>query len=119
MEDWNDSQVLSQRANEAILIANAYRISRKKWADAKLLLDLKLAIAYKECNIAEKNSYEKALIILYQLSIGTEESEEIRNAYSDYVRLEAEYKGLEKVLEAHQNRISLNQSLIKNQLRNA
>lgn len=115
--DWNDSNTLSERANQIIQISNQYHKTRKMWADAKLLLDMKVAVAYKHKEIEKKMSYDKALLSIYEVAL-TNEDKVIIDAYIDYVRLEADYKGLEKVLESHQNRISLCQSLIKNQLRN-
>lgn len=115
--DWNDSKLLSDQANETIRIANEYRSVRKQWADAKLLLDCELALKYASNEVPTKLAYEKALVLIYQEAF-TSGKQEIVKAYKDYVRMEADYKGLEKVLDANQNRISLCQSLIKNQIRN-
>jgi hypothetical protein len=43
--DWNDSYVLSDRANACVDIANRYRHARQKYAEAKRFLDLRVALA--------------------------------------------------------------------------
>lgn len=116
--DWNDSTTLSNRANEIIQLANEYRKTRKLYADAKFFLDIRLAIKYKNKTLNRKLSYEKALIMLCEDSIGQEDEDVVLTAYKDFIEKEADYKGLERVIEANQNRLSLCQSLIKNQVRN-
>lgn len=111
--DWNDSQELSKYANNTIQLANKYHMSRKKWADAKFALDMILASKYANNTIERKIAYEKALLII--VSGGDKEIEEY---YQIYVTEEANYKGFERVLRAHEGKISLSQSLIKNQVRN-
>jgi hypothetical protein len=116
--DWNDSHLLSDRANACVDIANRYRKARQQYAEAKRFLDLKVALAYKTKDLPKKASLEKAYLFILEMAFGTAEEEVIRAIYSDFIKCEADYKGLEKVLDAEQARLILCQSLIKNQVRN-
>lgn len=114
--DWTDSKALNELANKTIELAGEYRRSRQLYSKARLSLDLILASKYRHKTLERKISYEKALIML--LADEKENVDEVRGYYETMIKSEADYKGLEKVLEAHQNKISLSQSLIKNQIRN-
>lgn len=112
--DWNDSKELWSLSREVVLTANSYRKSRNDFASAKKTLDLMLAMRYKNKLIPRKVSYEKALIFLIE-----EGDKTITDLYETMTQEEANYKGLEKLLEAKQSQLSLAQSLIKNQIRNS
>lgn len=117
--DWNDSKKLNVQANEAIKTANQYRIARQNCAEAKIALDMLLVKAYQDRKIEKKPAYEKAMLLVIGLYVGTDSEEEVARYYKNYVREEANYKSLEKLLDAQQSKISLCQSLIKNQIRNS
>lgn len=117
--DWNDSAELSNRAGHCVRLANEYRKARQTYAEAKRFLDLKVAVAYKTKDLPKKASLEKAYLFILEMAFGTAEEEVIREIYADFIKCEADFKGLEKVLDAEQARISLCQSLIKNSIRNA
>ena len=72
-----------------------------------------LATKYKNDKIERKLAYEKALLLI--VADGGEAEKEL---YRDFVIEEANYKALERILKAHEAKISLSQSLIKNQVRN-
>jgi hypothetical protein len=115
--DWNDSIVLSERANNCVKIANEYRTSRKKFADAKVFLDLKVALYYKNGWLNKKASMEKAYCMILERALDTPDEDLVTSFYVDYCQEEHNYKALEKILDAEQSRVSLCQSLIKNQIR--
>ena len=115
--DWNDSEKLNDLSNDTIQTANQYRMSRKAFADAKIALDFLLVKAYKDGDIAEKHSYEKALLMVVEIYTGTAQEEEVNKYYREFTGQQANYKGIEKLLEAKQAKISLAQSLIRNQVR--
>jgi hypothetical protein len=116
--DWNDSNKLAEQAKLVVGLAEKYRKARNECAQAKLFLDLRLALKYKDKSIGRKIALEKAYIDLIQEVIGTDEEATFVEAYRVFVQQEADYKGLEKMLEANQGVLILHQSLMKNQARN-
>lgn len=110
--DYTDSQEVYKFASETVEFANQYAESRKRHAAARAFLNAELAKKYRDGKINQKAAYAKALIFL------TEDDEECREQYQVLIAEEGIYKGWEKVLEARQSKISLAQSLIKNQMIN-
>jgi len=118
VSDWNDSNELKDMGNHVVRVANKYRMAKHRWGKAKESLDFILAASYKSGYIERKHSYEKALLMLVEDSIGTEREEEIKGYYSSMINNKVDYSGLEALMKAHDTQISLCQSLIKNQVRN-
>ena len=87
--------------------AMAYKTSRELHAIAKYQLDVQLVKAYIDETIAKSISYEKAIILVASLS------QENTSIYKEYLREEATYKGLEKVIDTNQGQISWAQSKLK------
>lgn len=113
MTDWDDSGKMDQFALETIKFAELYHNARTGHAQAKIAINAILASKYLKKEMEVKLAYEKALIMLV-----AESGEEVKGYYESMLQNEAEYKGLEKILEARQARISLSQSLIKNKVKN-
>lgn len=118
MPDWNDSHIQSKRANVNVSLAEKYHESRKAFAEAEEFLNLKLALRFKSYPASKSIALDKLYITLVEDSIGTPEEELIKGYYHTLIQERANYKGLEKVLKAHEARLSMVQSLIKNKLRN-
>lgn len=116
--DWNDSQRLTEFSEENIMTAGEYQKARQAWASAKRALDFLLVKGYKDEAINRKASYEKAILMIVEHYTGTPQEAEVNGYYKSFIEEEANYKGLEEILKAKQSKISLCQSLIKNQIRN-
>lgn len=116
--DWNDSKKLSALADDLIITANEYRATRNNFTKNKLALDMLLIKEYFEGNIDQKHAYEKALLLVLDRYRNGNMEEEVFGYYEMMKKYESDYKGLERVLDAKQSKISLCQSLIKNQIRN-
>ena len=87
--------------------ALAYKVAREKHAKAKYFIDIQLIKGYQDKTIAPSIAYEKAIILVASFS------EQNKRAYNDYLREEATYKGMEKVIEANSGQISWAQSKLK------
>jgi len=111
--DFNDSAELLNISKETVNLAEQYQEYRIKFANAIKTLKIALAKAYLESQIKETISEEKAYLQLANLD------EECKQALSDSIIYEQTYKGLEKVIDARQAMVSLNQSIIKNQINNS
>lgn len=105
-----DSQE-TQRLNQIIIQnsanAKAYAEARSKAAKAKYELDVLAGAKYLSDKLNVKAAYEKALILIAC------ENEENKILYKDYLRYTAEYKGLEKVIEANAGQIMWAQSKMR------
>ena len=111
MVDYSDTLHLIEIAEHNIQLAEQYLVVRTDYAEAKIQIDLQIALKMPELSKSRKNiGYDMALINLIQLY-----PENIPN-YQIIIRKENEYKGLEKVLNASSSRISVGQSLIKNRI---
>ena len=98
---------------EIVTKARGYQEARRKAALAKWKLDVIQATKMKEIReIRSSVGYDAARIMLLEY-----ENEEIHEYYRDETRWTAEYKGLEKVIDALQSQVSLCQSLIKNKIK--
>ena len=111
MIDHDDGKNLITLSIELVKTAWDYFATRKAFAEAKIYLDLQVALRGKELrNIRSNIGYDMALITLVELDIKN------KPYYEEYVRGQNRYKGLEKVLNAVSSRISLGQSIIKNKI---
>jgi len=108
--DYEDSKKLFAFSVGTVKIARDYQAARNQFATALKTLKIELAKAYKDRSIEKKYSEEKSYLIL------ADRSPTCRNALMAKIDSEAQYKGLEKVLETRQAVTSLAQSLIKNRL---
>jgi len=99
--------------DEQIKIADKYYKARTKGGNAKKELDILLASKYLSEFRREKRNlgYEMALLMLI------EKDTTAREIYQNYLTSESEYKGLERLLDAYQSKISFLQSILKFQLK--
>lgn len=105
--DYEAVEIIRKDSQENIDLAYTYLKSRRAYGDAKRVLFLSLAHAYKEGTIDRKLSFEKQI-----LEIASRSSESMAH-YETMLKEEEHYKGLEKVLDSVANHISLNQSIMK------
>lgn len=106
--DYLAAKELSKLANSQIHFAGMYQKSREKAGKAKAELDTLLAANL--LSIRERKSnvgYEMALLMLM------ENNKVAKNLYQEMIEEKARYKGLEKMIEALQSKISLAQSQMK------
>ena len=108
--DWNDSNKVFAFGVGTVDVARDYQAARKTFANSLKTLKMGLANAYRTHKIDPKIAEEKAYLIL------ANENPEMREALSNKIESEHEYKGLEKVLDTRQAVTSLAQSLIKNKI---
>jgi len=95
--------------DKEIEFSNEYFKARGKYAQARIALDQLLAVKSAEFRKKRANvGYEMSLIMLMEIG-----GEEIGKYYSDLRTYEAQYKGLEKILEAVGHKISYYQSIMK------
>lgn len=113
MIDYHDEGQLLQYAQETVELSDQYKNSRTTYATAKIALDLALAKAFDAGEIKETLSYDKALLKLVETDEG------LKAEYEVMIGEEANYKGLEKVIDARKHYISLQQSMIKNRAQEA
>ncbi len=106
--DYDEERKLKDFAKETVEIADEYANARSLFAEAKLKMDGRLADAFKAGTIKETMAIEKAYIQL------TVDNPEAKSEYEQMLKEEQSYKGLEQILEARKNYVSLHQSLIKN-----
>jgi len=102
------AQELSKLADSQIHFAGQYQEAREKSGKAKSDLDVLLAANL--LSIREKKSnvgYEMALLMLMEYS------EAAKELYKTMVEERAKYKGLEKMIDSLQSKISLSQSVMK------
>jgi predicted component of viral defense system (DUF524 family) len=111
--DFDDSQKLWEFAQETIDLAEKYQRTRTEYAEAIKTIKIELAKAYSTQTIKESISEDKAYLQLLNIN------PDLKQVLEDLIEYEQVYKGLEKVLEARQALVSLNQSIIKNQANNS
>lgn len=104
--DYTDSIKLFDFAKETIGLAEKYKESRILFSRAKRFLNLELAKAYCNETVSKGLAIEKAFLDLCK-------NKECRDFYEVMITEEHTYKGLEQVLKARQNAVSLAQSLCK------
>lgn len=114
MIDFNDSQATLKLQQENYLLAKQYRNSRIEATRAKIRFEVILSSRLEEYRLKKPNMGEK-MAILTLLGEGNKEANEL---YREYQEKEADYKGLERVIESLRGAVILNQSLIKNQNKN-
>ncbi len=106
--DYLKAQELSKLANSQIHFANLYKEAREKAGKAKA--DLDILLAGKLLSIRERKSnvgYEMSLLMLM------EGSKEAIVLYKTMIEEKAKYRGLEKMIDSLQSKISLAQSQMK------
>lgn len=102
------AQELSKLASHQIKLAMDYAKRRNEAGDAKTQLELMLTAEMREILRVKKNAgYDVAMLLLLELK------PEMRPVYEKFRKAEADYKGLEKLIEAHQSKISVEQSIMK------
>ena len=106
--DHTKAAELSKLASHQIKLAGDYATKRREAGDAKTELELMLTAELKEILRVKKNAgYDMAILLLLEVK------PELREVYQKFRRAEDDYKGLEKLIEAHQSKISLEQSVMK------
>jgi hypothetical protein len=99
---------LSKLASHQIKLAEDYSKERTKSGNAKADLDLILTANISEIREKKANvGMDMAYIMLM------EDHVEAAKLYKEWQQSENNYKGLEKLIEAHQSKISLEQSIMK------
>lgn len=99
---------LHELADKQIELAQQYSEARTKAGEAKKDLDILLAAVFSAIRQKKANAgYETSLIILM------EDNKIARELYEEMVSNTAKYKGLERLIEAYQGKISLAQSVMK------
>jgi len=106
--DITKQKELSDLATKQIELAQEYKDARVKAVDAKVKLNLLLVAHLKEIR-KEKKSVGMEMAVLMLL----EREQEAKKFYHAYEYFTYTYKGLEKLIEAHQNKISAIQSEMK------
>jgi hypothetical protein len=99
--------------DELINQSMSYNLARIKSAEAKRDLDILLASKYLTAfrSIKSNLGYEMALLMLVEA-----EGEVGRELYSTYLTETARYKGMERILDAVQAKVSFFQSIMKYEL---
>ena len=99
---------LSDLCNAQIKLAQEYKEARVKAGQAKVKLNMLLVVRLKDFREKKKNiGMEMSVLML------CEESEEARKYYHAFEYFTYSYKGLEVLINAHQNKISALQSLMR------
>lgn len=99
---------LNEIAKNQVKFAKEYLEARKKAGEAKSSLDLLLAANLKDIRKRKSNvGYAVAKLML------CEDNSVAQALYKEEITETAKYKGLEKLIESLQSRISLEQSVMK------
>lgn len=102
------AQELSKLASHQIELAERYATKRNEAGHFKTTLELMLTAELREILKVKKNAgYDMAMLLLLEVA------PDARQIYQEYRRAEDDYKGLEKLIEAHQSKISVEQSIMK------
>ena len=104
IEEIHKIQQIAEKNSE---LANTYAKSRVKAANAAFALDVLVGKAYLDGDIDTKMAYEKAILNIACLN------ETNKELYKEYLLNNAEYKGLEKIIEANRDQIVLAESKMK------
>jgi hypothetical protein len=93
---------------QQIELSKEYARHRKVAGGSKQALDILLAAEFKTIRETKPNvGYDLAIVMLI------EKNETAKTYYKDLIIAESQYKGIEKILEALQNKTSFAQSLMK------
>jgi len=108
--DINEALKTIKLTDELIEMARTYCEARKLSSEAQRDLDILLASKYLTSFRAIKRNlgYDMALLMCVE-----QEGEVGRKLYDTYLTKQAEYKGLEKILDAIQSKVSFMQSLMR------
>ena len=107
--DWTNSQEVFEYAMKTVDISEQCHQARLACHKAKFSLDVVIASKINELRQKRANiGYEMAMLTIIS------EVPELKKDYEMYTNEESNYKGLDKVIEARQNVVSLAQSLMKN-----
>lgn len=105
MEIRNVSQIAEKNSE----LAEIYAKIRLEAAEASFALDILVGEAYLNEELSEKLAYDKAVILMAC------KNKENKKLYEDFILKTAQYRGLEKVIEANMAQITLEQSKMKYQ----
>lgn len=99
---------LSKLADHQIALSQEYAEEREKAGKAKCDLEIMLTAKLGEIRKSKPNvGYDLAILMLIEIDF------EAKFIYQDMCLATSRYKGLEKLIEAHQSKISLEQSIMK------
>lgn len=106
--DIQDIQNLKEIAHQHLKLSEQYYESRKKAGDAKRDLEILLTASLKQIRSIKKNlGYDMAILIFM------EDNEVARDLFKIMSTETSNYKGLERLIDAHQSTISLYQSIMR------
>ena len=106
--DINKVHQLSEIASKQVEIAERYSKVRLESAKAESSLKIILTASLGELRKSKKNvGVEFAILML------CEENEVAKRLYSEWITKEAEYKGLERLLDARSSQLIFEQSVMK------
>lgn len=109
MDYMTTRQELEELTQQVCSLANIYMASRSLSGEAKTKLDIILASKLKDLRKIRSNiGYDMGLIALME-----DGDKEIENYYTTYMTETDKYKGLEKVINALETKISVIQSMLK------
>lgn len=100
---------LAKLSDELIELSRKYAVARTAAGQAEADLNILLASKYlKDIRKVKSNvGVEMAILMM------CEESEEARGYYKTYISKRNEYKGLERIIEAIDKKLSINQSVMR------
>ena len=108
--DYLDQNKTWELSNKLLEFSEKYADHRKVSADNKTKFDIILASKFNSFRQQKPNlGHETAVFMLLESG-----DKEVETYYTDWQFNEAQYKGLEKIIEAIQSKISLSQSIMKN-----
>jgi len=102
------AQELSKLADHQIKLAREYVNKRRIAGDLKTEIELLVTANLGDIRGSKKNvGYDMAVLMLLEMQ------PQFKETYRNFRAAESDYKGLEKLIEAHQSKISLEQSIMK------
>lgn len=114
MIDFIDSQEVVHLSDKLLDVAYSYAEHRNKACEAKTSLELILSSRLPELRKKKSNlGYDMALLMLLESA-----DPEIVKYFTESNYHEAQYRGLEFIRDALTTKISLTQTLVKNQVKN-
>lgn len=104
----SEIKLLKDIADQQIKNSEAYAQARKEAGEAEADLKILLAPALKEMRKTKKNLGVEMAVLFF-----IAENEIARNLYEIWIKQEAIYKGLEKILDSYSAKLIMEQSIMK------
>jgi len=106
--DFEKAKKICELADKQIELCKEYQKERERAGKNKCDLDILLIAKLPEIRQQKPNvGYDMAILMLLEIEV------EARAIYREMCDATAKYKGLEKLIDAHQSNISLEQSIMK------